>query len=275
MLRNPPPLETFALEIAARLPGGWTSEFHPHPSYSDQFPTADRLWDNGHVDWAVSEFVLGHHAVLTGPAGQELYIIERPLYRNQFLVAALEPPGCLPHHFRGVPEPNGIAVDADPVRASAAITHRLLPRYARAVETVREQARQRPAPPAHRQAPAETSAVTLVRYEDGLLGAPYGSVPAEAHDALCLSGFRSVPDQGAFLLPHESGSVATAVRIQVLANRLAKIGIGLNYRHAATAPGANVVTTARTPRPRTSRTATETALPFPVAPAPAPSLRPR
>ncbi|MFG3348671.1 hypothetical protein ACGF1Z_26880 [Streptomyces sp. NPDC048018] len=261
MPRNSIPFEVFAFQIAARLPGDWTSEYRLHASYGEQFPITDRLWDAGHVDWAVSDYVLGHDAVLTGPAGQELYIRERPLHRNQFLVAALEPPGFLPHHFHGVPEPNGIAVTADPVRAAAAITRRLLPRYARAVESVREQARQRPDPPAQRQAPAETSAVTLVRYEDGLLGAPYGSVPAEARDALYLSGFQSVPDQGAFLLPHESGPVATAVRIQVLANRLAKLGIGLNYRHPAAALGTTVVTTA----PALSRTATGTALPSPAA----------
>ncbi|MFD5484004.1 hypothetical protein ACFWIV_00920 [Streptomyces virginiae] len=265
MLRNSPPLETFALEIADRLPGDWTSAYHLHPSYSDQFPTADRLWDNGHVDWAVSEFVLGHDAVLTGPAGQEIYIIDRPLKPQQFLVAALEPPGFLPHHFHGAPEPNGIVISADPVRAAAAITRRLLPRYARAAEAVREQARKRPAPPAHRQAPAETSAVTLVRYEDGLLGAPYGHVPAEARDTLYLTGFQYVPNQGAFLLRSESGPVATAVRIQVLADRLAKLGIGLNYRHPAAVSGTAVVTTGRTNAPQASRVATGAAL-HPAAP---------
>lgn len=154
-------------------------------------------------------------------------------------------------------------ISADPVRAAAAITRRLLPRYARAAEAVREQARRRPAPPAHRQAPAETSAVTLVRYEDGLLGAPY--VPAEARDTLYLTGFQYVPNQGAFLLRSESGPVATAVRIQVLADRLAKLGIGLNYRHPEAVSGTAVVTTGRTNAPQASRVATGAAL-HPAAP---------
>ncbi len=235
-LSSPPtPLSDFAVELVSRLPGTWRSEYHRHTTYSDQFPAAERLWDSGHVDWTVSEYVLGHHAVLSGPAGEELYLIERPRHRGQFLVAALEPAGFQPHHFRGVPEPNGIVVSADAVRAAAAVSRRLLPRYTRAVEAVRAQARVRPDPPAHRQAPAETAkAVTLTRYGDGALGTPYASVPAEARDALYLSGFQYVPDQGAFLLPPGYGPVATAVRIQVLAARLAQTNVGLNLRHAPT-----------------------------------------
>ncbi|MFD5765360.1 hypothetical protein ACFWIN_06010 [Streptomyces sp. NPDC127049] len=261
MAQDRTPLKTFSAELADRLPGDWTSQYHRHRVYGEQFPLTEHLWDTGHVDWAVSECALGHHAVVTGPAGEELYVLDRPLRQGQFLVAALEPPGFLPHHFHGVPEPNGIVVNADPVRAAAAITRRLLPRYALAMEAVREQARRQPGPPARRRAPAETSAVTLVRYEDGLLGAPYGGVPAEAREALYLSGFQSVPDQGAFLLPHESGPVATAVRIQVLANRLAKIGIGLNYRHPSAVPGTAVATAASAPPLQPNRTATGTVLP--------------
>ncbi|WP_318209520.1 MULTISPECIES: hypothetical protein [unclassified Streptomyces] len=230
-------LPTFAVEFAARLPGTWTSQYYRHAAYSEQFPVAERLWDSDHVDWAVSEHVLGHHAVLAGPAGGELYVIDRPLRRGQFLVAALEPVGFLPHHFRGVPEPNGIAVGADPVRAAATVSRRLLPRYSRAAEALRAQARLRPEPPAHRQAPPETTkAVTLTRYNDGVLGTPYASVPAEARDALYLSGFQYVPEQGAFLLPVGYGPVATAVRIQVLAARLAQADIGLNLRHTPARP---------------------------------------
>ncbi|OII62144.1 hypothetical protein BJP40_03840 [Streptomyces sp. CC53] len=251
MLQNPTALHSFSLALAARLPGVWTSQYHRHGSYGDQFPVAERLWDSGHVDWAVAEHVLGHHAVLTGPTGEELYIIERPRHRGQFLVAALEPAGFQPHHFRGVPEPNGIMVSADPVRAAAAVSRRLLPRYASAVEAVRAQARLRPDPPAHRLAPPETAkAVTLTRYGDGILGTPYTSVPAEARDALYLSGFQYVPDQGAFLLPAGHGPVSTAVRIQVLAARLAQTGVGLNLRHAPTHPGSAAAVTA-SPAPAT------------------------
>ncbi|MEU0426113.1 hypothetical protein ABZ235_21340 [Streptomyces canus] len=38
-------LSAFAAGLAARLPGNWTSEYHRHPTYKDQFPTVERLWD--------------------------------------------------------------------------------------------------------------------------------------------------------------------------------------------------------------------------------------
>ncbi|MFB9556868.1 hypothetical protein [Streptomyces roseoviridis] len=263
--------------MATRLPGTWTSEYHRHASYSEQFPVAERLWDTGHVDWAVSEHVLGHHAVLTGSAGEELYVIDRPLRRGQFLVAALEPPGFQPHHFRGVPEPNGIAVSADPVRAAASISCRLLPRHARAVEAVRARARRRPDPPAHRQTAPETAkAVTLTRYSDGVLGTPYASVPDEARDTLYVSGFQYVPDQGAFLLPAGYGPVATAVRIQVLAARLAQTGIGLNLRHAPTrSRAAAAVTAASAPAAQANHAPAGTAVPSTAGGGPRPAHRSR
>lgn len=271
--QNHPPLPTFAVKLAAALPGHWTATYHHHTAYGDQFPVAERLWDCGHVDWAVSDHVLGHHAVLTGPADEELYVIDRPRHRGQFLVAALEPAGFQPHHFRGVREPNGIAVSADPVRAAATISRRLLPRYAQAAEAVRAHARLRPEPPAHRRATPETAeALTLTRYSDGILGAPYASVPAEARDALYLSGFQNVPEQGAFLLPTGYGPVATAVRIQVLAARLAQVGIGLNLRHALahTGPAATAASPAhRVTGPRSDRA------PFGVATPPAAAGGPR
>ncbi|WP_329309207.1 hypothetical protein [Streptomyces microflavus] len=276
MPRNQPSLDAFAVELAARLPGDWTSEYHHHNSYSDQFPVAERLWDAGHVNWAVSEYVLGHDAVLTGPAGQELYIVERPHHRGQFLVAALAPPGFKPHHFKGVPEPNGIVVLGEPARAAVAITHRLLPRYARAVEAVRDQARLQPDPPAHRQAPPEAAKiVTLTRYSDGMIGTPYANVPVEDRDAMYLSGFQYVPDQGAFLLPAGYGPVTTAVRIQVLAARLAPAGIGLNLRHLAAPPGNAGVTAGRAPTPQASRITTSAPLSPMAASFPRSPSRPR
>ncbi|WP_406439094.1 hypothetical protein OHB14_51520 [Streptomyces sp. NBC_01613] len=129
-------LNSFATALALRLPGSWTSEYHRHPTYQDQFPTIERLWDAGHVDYIVSQYVLGHDAVLNGPAGEQLYVTDRPLYRHQFVVAALEPEGFKPHQISPVREPNGIAVPHDPVRAAAAVTRRVLPRFRAALDAV-------------------------------------------------------------------------------------------------------------------------------------------
>ncbi|MER5782651.1 hypothetical protein ABT104_13125 [Streptomyces mobaraensis] len=100
-------LSAFATGLAAHLPGAWTSEYHRHTDYADQFPTAERLWDTGHVDYIVSQYVLDHDAVLHGPDNQRLYVADRPLRPRQFVVAPLEPDDdeIKPHHFVGVKEP--------------------------------------------------------------------------------------------------------------------------------------------------------------------------
>lgn len=124
-------LDTFAAAVANRLPGKWTSEYIQHQSYADQFHNTDRLWDAGHVDYIISNLVVGHEALLHGPGGQTLYITDRPSHARQFVVAPLVP-DVESRHQLGIDEPNGIAVTSDPVKAAAQITHRLLPRYWRA-----------------------------------------------------------------------------------------------------------------------------------------------
>lgn len=84
-------LSLFAAALAARLPGQWTSEYRQHPTYQNQFDTIERLWDAGHVEYIVHQYVLGHEAVLHGPDGQHLYISYRPLRPRQFVVAPSAP----------------------------------------------------------------------------------------------------------------------------------------------------------------------------------------
>ncbi|MEV8351857.1 hypothetical protein ACFVTT_24335 [Streptomyces niveus] len=135
MTDRPTDLSGFAAALAVRLPGTWTSHFHQHATYRDQFALGNRVWDLGHVHWAVSEFVLRHDAELNGPHGQRLYIIERPLKPGQFLVAPLQPSVEI-DYFDDVDEPNGIAVPGGPARAAAAVARRLLPRYQHALAAV-------------------------------------------------------------------------------------------------------------------------------------------
>ncbi|KPC62653.1 hypothetical protein [Streptomyces chattanoogensis] len=233
-------LPSFAAALGDRLPGTWTSEYHRHAAYEDQFPLAEQVWDLAHVDWAVSEFVLQHDAVLIGPDEQRLYVIDRPLHRDQFLVAPLEPDDdqVKSHHFVGVSEPNGIAVPADPVRAAMRVARRLLPRYQRALIAVFDNALSQPEPP-HRPAPPQVSqVVTLTWYDDGALGVPYASVPEEARMPLYAHGFQYHPHQAAFLLPAAYGDTGRALRIQAVAQQLAAHGIGVNLRHFPAAPAA-------------------------------------
>ncbi|MCP3821400.1 hypothetical protein NLX86_25880 [Streptomyces sp. A3M-1-3] len=229
-------LSSFADALADRLPGHWTSEYAQHDSYAQQFVTVEKLWDTGHVDYIVSQYVLGHHAVLHDQDGRQLYLTDRPLYSRQFVVAPLEPgePGIKPHHFAGVEEPNGITVPDQPTRAAAQVTRRLLPRYQQALDTVLHNAAVQPAPPHRPGPPRVADVVTLTWYEDGALGTPYKSVPEGARTTLYALGFQYHPHQAAFLLPAAYGEDGRALRLRALVHQLAQKGIGVNLRHSTT-----------------------------------------
>ncbi|MER0445781.1 hypothetical protein ABR738_14625 [Streptomyces sp. Edi4] len=234
-------LSDFARALAGCLPGAWTSEYQRHATYEDQFPRTVQLWDAGHVDYIVSQYVLTHDAVLHGPGDQRLYVADRPLYPYQFVVAPLAPDtsGVKPHHFDGVEEPNGITVPNDPARAAAQVTRRVLPRYEQALEAVLDNVANQP-DPSHRSAPPQVDQVlTLTLYDDGALGAPYGSVPPDARMVLYAHGFQYHPHQAAFLLPATYGESGRALRVQAVAQQLTAKGIGVNLRHSAptTGPG--------------------------------------
>lgn len=233
---RPTSLSLFAAALAERLPGTWTSEYHRHRTYPDQFPTVERLWDVGHVDYIVSQYVLGHDAVLTGPAGEQLYITDRPLYRHQFVVAPLEPEGFKTHHISPVREPNGIAVPNAPVRAAAAITRRLLPRYRAALDAVHDNALAQPEPPHRQPAPEAAQTLTLVWYPDGVVGAPYDAVPEEARMTLFGCRFQYRPNEFAFVLPASHSATERALLVQLAVRRLMAEGIGVNFRRAAPVP---------------------------------------
>ncbi|WP_406108388.1 hypothetical protein OG698_37725 [Streptomyces sp. NBC_01003] len=228
-------LSAFAAGLAARLPGTWTSKYQRHAQYADQFPRTDELWDTGHVDYIVSQYVLTHDAVLHGPADQRLYVTDRPRYPHQFVVAPLAPDGphIKPHHFAAVEEPNGIAVPKDPARAAAQVTRRVLPRYEQALQAVLDNAAAQPDPP-HRPGPAQVDQVlTLTLYSDGALGAPYESVPVDARMTLYAHGFQYHPHQAAFLLPTAYGDSGRARRVHSVVQQLTAKGIGVNLRHSA------------------------------------------
>ncbi|WP_327731469.1 hypothetical protein OG250_43310 [Streptomyces sp. NBC_00487] len=229
-------LSAFASALAERLPGTWTSEYHRHTAYENQFPTVEGLWDAGHVDYIVSQYVLGHDAVLHGPHGQQLYVTDRPLYRHQFVVAPLEPEAFKTHQISPVREPDGIAVPNDPVRAAAAVIRRLLPRYQVALDAARHNALVQPEPPHRQPAPEVAQTLTLVWYPDGVVGAPYDSVPEEARMTLFGCNFQYSPHESAFVLPASYSSKERALLVQLVALRLTLQGIGVNFRRAAPLP---------------------------------------
>lgn len=239
-------LSDFADALAARLPGTWTSEYQRHARYTDQFPRTEQLWDVGHVNYLVGQYVLRHDAVLHGPDSKRLYITDRPHHPHQFVVAPLTPDGdrVKPHHFDGVEEPNGIAVSNDPARAAAQVSRRLLPRYDHALAAVSDNEAVEPDPP-HRPAPPQVAQVlTLTLYGDGALGVPYESVPPDARMTLYAHGFQYHPRQAAFLLPTAYGETGRALRVHAVVQQLTAKGIGVNLRHSAPTTSAGLPSSA-------------------------------
>ncbi|MEU1821328.1 hypothetical protein ABZ502_02580 [Streptomyces abikoensis] len=231
-------LSAFATALAERLPGTWTSQYHAHAAYRDQFPIAEDLWDMGHANWAVSEFVLDHAAVLTGPNGMRLYAIDRPFKQREFIVATLAPPGLEGHLFHGVQEPNGITVGTDPVRAAATVCRRLLPRYEEALAHVRRKAAEEQAAATRRAA-----RVAFAWQTDGTLTAATERPGAAEH--LERSGFQRDPrEPGVFALSSTLSAAERDTRLRTVALQLGALGADVSIGHA---PGSTVQPTAAVP----------------------------
>ncbi|WP_367435070.1 hypothetical protein [Streptomyces celluloflavus] len=225
-LRDKRDLESFAAALADELPGQWRSQYHRHAEYRDQFPLAEDVWDMNMVTHAIVEVVLEHNAVLTRDDGARLYVIGRPRHDDEFLVGAMAPPGFAPEAFRGVREPDGIAVPDDPYRAADDITVDLLPRYDKAVAEVQHNAAH-PTPPTPAPAPAPER-VVLTWFGDGLLAAKTTS--PEAAKALHDNGFTWDPREMAFVLSGDD-TAHQAHCVQEAGTQLDRHGIGVITRH--------------------------------------------
>ncbi|MFB6987945.1 hypothetical protein ACFC0C_16390 [Streptomyces sp. NPDC056178] len=221
-------LESFAIALADELPGNWRSEYHLHEQYPDQFAIADDVWDMNMVSGALAEYVLEQDAVLTRDDGTRLYVIGRPRSDEEYLVAAMAPNGFEPEAFRGVREPDGIAVEDDPVLAASDVVLDLLPRYDKAVAQVQHNG----AHPASR-APAPAEHVVMTWFGDGLLAAK--STSQEAAKALHENGFTWDPGNHAFVLSGDD-TAHQARCVRKAGAQLATHGIGVVMRHPQKQP---------------------------------------
>ncbi|MEU3529091.1 hypothetical protein AB0E62_35430 [Streptomyces sp. NPDC038707] len=160
-------------------------------------------------------------------------MIPRPRSSGQYLVAPLKPDGVRPRHFSGIDGPNGISVPDDPVRAAAQVTRRVLPHYTDVLAAVRDKVRLQPDPPHRPTAPEVTESLTLIWYPDGVVGAPYDSVPATARPVLYQCCFQYSPDEAAFVLPASYNAETRALLLHSVLLKLTAQGMGVNFRHAA------------------------------------------
>ncbi|MFK4222237.1 hypothetical protein [Streptomyces sp. NPDC019890] len=201
---------------------------------------------------AIAEVVLEHDAVLTRDDGARLYVISRPHHGDEYLVGALAPPGFDPEAFRGVREPDGIAVPDDPFRASDHVMVDLLPRYDKAVAQVQHNA-DHPAPPPPTLAPAPER-VVMTWFGEGLLAAKTES--QEAAKALHDNGFAWDPQELAFVLSGDD-TAHQARCVRKAGAQLAQHGIGVIMRHPPARPALET-TAATPPAPTHSRPAART-----------------
>ncbi|MEC3997114.1 hypothetical protein VSR01_27885 [Actinacidiphila sp. DG2A-62] len=134
---DPGGLRAFSDALARRLPGSWSAFTKDYFRYSHMYADVrDSLWDRGQTTRVLQDRVPDRAALLNGPGGESLVVIERPRHPGQFLVAALAPPGVY-SVLRNRYTPHGIAVPEHPARAAADVGRRLLPRYRQAVDAVR------------------------------------------------------------------------------------------------------------------------------------------
>ncbi|WP_329558883.1 hypothetical protein OG711_08000 [Streptomyces uncialis] len=238
-------LESFAIALADALPGTWRSAYHQHTDHPEQFSRAEDVWDMNLVSGALAQRVLGQDAVVTRDDGTRLYVIGRP-GTEEFLVGAMAPPGIGPEAFRGVREPDGIAVPDDASRAVEDIVVDLLPRYDKALAQVQDN----DVHPAAVAAPTPArEAVTMTWFDDGLLAAQPGSQKAAA--VLHTNGFVWDPAEKAFVLSGDD-IARQAQAAQAVGAQLSVLGIGTVVRHPPNRPAPATAPAAQPQRARSA-----------------------
>lgn len=134
-------LGSFVAVLAGELPGAWTSTYHPdHGGTNDHDALTDHVWDMNDVADTLAKYTVDHYAVLTRDDGSRLFVADPLGHGEGYLIAAMAPTDAPDEAFRGVREPDGIAVDADPFSAAEDIHYDLLPRYDKALAQVRANA---------------------------------------------------------------------------------------------------------------------------------------
>ncbi|MET9556822.1 hypothetical protein [Streptomyces sp. NPDC006645] len=119
-------------EIAARLPGDWSTRVEIYSRQHWQEDLIGSLWDSGDLLKAVLHEHVPCAVVLSNHAGTELLLIERPGHAVGYLVGAF----ATEEYDDNWQEPNAprsIVLPAEADRAARAVAHTFLPTYRRAL----------------------------------------------------------------------------------------------------------------------------------------------
>ncbi|MFF5438868.1 hypothetical protein [Streptomyces achromogenes] len=243
-------LASFADVLAGELPGTWSSTHHPSGHTEDLAALDERIWDLDLVADSLAEHPLRQAAVLSRPDGAQLVVLDRYDERGGFLIAAIAPRELPDEAYRGVPEPNGIAVADDPFLGAEQVAADLLHRYEAALAQVRHNA-------LDALVPSQPDRLVLTWQPDGSLAAvPVGDTAVKV---LVDNGFVRQEQTGIYRLSGDD-TVEQARAVREAGRQLHAHGIATALQHPSgrIAPMA-AAPTAAAPAPAASAARTSAA----------------
>ncbi|MFJ7342370.1 hypothetical protein ACIQU3_19025 [Streptomyces sp. NPDC101110] len=248
---DPGRLASFADVLASELPGTWSSTYHPPEHKDDLAELADHIWDMDLVAESLAMRPLRHAAVLTREDGTQLVVLDRHDQRYGFLIAAVAPRDIPTEAFRGMREPDGIALSDDPFLSAELVAGDLLSRYDAALAQVRHNATDLTANSAG-IGPSQPERVILIWQADGSLTAAPATDTVAA--VLLANGFVHDEQTGTYRLSGDD-TAAQARAVRQTGAQLAAQGITTALQH----PTARPAPTASAPAMPSSQARTATA----------------
>ncbi|MGW3056510.1 hypothetical protein ACWC98_11295 [Streptomyces goshikiensis] len=235
---DPDELDSYAVILTHLLPGTWTRELRQHDIHADQHVLTASVWDMNQVAEALAARPLEHDVILTRDDGRRLFLMDHPRYEDEFLIAVMAPVGVHAEAFRGVREPDGIAIPGDPERAAEAVITDLLPRY----ETALAQVNANTARLTSAASRPDTLVMTWTESGDLSVSTDHGEVA----EILTGNGFVPDTDRHTYLLSgDDTAHQAQCVRAVGIALGVIHVGVSLQ-----SAPHRSAPTTTRVPAPR-------------------------
>ncbi|MFB9737732.1 MULTISPECIES: hypothetical protein [Streptomyces] len=239
-------LASYADVLAGELPDTWTSTHLTGDDKDDLAELTDRIWDLDLVAASLAGHPLQQAAVLSRPDGAQLVLIDRHDERDGFLLAAVAPHALPDEAYRGVPEPNGIALTDDPFLGAEQVANDLLVRYDRALAQVRHNA-------LDGIQPSQPDRVVLTWQPDGSVA----TAPADdrAGTILAAHGFIQDPRSGIYRLSGDD-TQAQARALREIGPQLDALGIGTALQHPAGRHAPTSAPASMPPAPTGTRTPT-------------------